>query len=184
MHISTSNFSNKWGCSRLPCLRLYSLSGTNLKSCKRPQKWGGSDLHIKSKAWNKQANLLANPNPNPSTQQPNTQVSEHTDEPMEMEFCGPLPPQFGQSVQFEYGSDLSRSDHSSEHSEPPKQVCSGKAKNTQTKESTRLGPNIFHSHLQRNQILLFKPKSLLSPRGLPLSKTNSKQIQTPFFIGR
>ena len=62
--------------------------------------------------------LPANPNPNPSTEQPNTQVSEHTDEPMEMDFCGPsLPPQFGQSAQSEHRSDPSRSDHSSEHSE-------------------------------------------------------------------
>ena len=40
------------------------------------------------------------------------------------------------------------------------------------------------ARLYRNQSPLFKSKSLLSPRGLPLSKTNSKQIQTLSFIGR
>ena len=38
--------------------------------------------------------------------QPIIQASEHMDEAMETDFCGPaLPPQFGQTVQSEPGSD-------------------------------------------------------------------------------
>ena len=47
---------------------------------------------------------------------------------MEMDFCGPAPPQFGQSVQSEHSSDPSRSDHTSKHSEQPEHVSSVKAK--------------------------------------------------------
>ena len=64
----------------------------------------------------------------PNTQlHPNTQPSEHTDEPMEMHVYGPsLPPRFGQSSQSEHGSDLN---HGSDHqSEQPKQVCSARTK--------------------------------------------------------
>ena len=54
--------------------------------------------------------------------QPDTQLNiqafKHMDEPMETDFCGPaLHPQFRQSVQSELGSDPSRSDQNSEHSE-------------------------------------------------------------------
>ena len=38
--------------------------------------------------------------------QPNIQTSEHTDEPVEIAFCGPaLLPQFCENVQFELRSD-------------------------------------------------------------------------------
>ena len=46
----------------------------------------------------------------PNTQ-PNVKTSEHTDEPMETDFCGlALPPQFGENVQSELRSDLNRSE--------------------------------------------------------------------------
>ena len=48
----------------------------------------------------------------------NIHASKHTDKPMETDFCWPaLPPQFGQSVQSELGSDLNRLDQNSKHFE-------------------------------------------------------------------
>ena len=61
----------------------------------------------------------------PNTQS-NIKTSEHMDEPMNTDFCGPaLPPQFGENVQSELRSDPSRSDQNSKQSEC---VCSLKAK--------------------------------------------------------
>ena len=123
--------------------------------------------------------------------QPNIRTSDHSHaQPMETDFCGPsLPPRFGQSVQSEHGSKHSdlhseQSDPHSEHSEQQGCVLL-EPKNTQTKRNTRFGQNTFHSlHLQRRispQPLL---KGLLSPKGLLLSKTNNKIIQTQSFTGR
>ena len=122
-------------------------------------------------------------NTKPNTQELNIQSSEHIDEPMETDFCGPsLPPQLGQSVQSKHGSDPNGLDHTSKQSKQPTWVYLVKAKkSTWTKGNIRFGLSMFHSHpLQRNQSPLCQLKSLLSPRGLLLSKANSKQIQTSF----
>ena len=50
----------------------------------------------------------SNLNTKPNSQQPNIQASKHTDEPMETDFCGPLPLQFRQtecSVQTQIKSE-------------------------------------------------------------------------------
>ena len=122
--------------------------------------------------------------------QPNPHGSEHSDdhEPMEMDFCGPsLPPGFGQSAQSEHGSHPNRSViHHSEQSEQPNNGCAHpEPKNTWTKRSTRFGQNISHSlHLQRRISPLSISESLLSPKGLLMSKINNKMIHTQSFIGR
>ena len=56
-------------------------------------------------------------------------------------------------------------------------------KSTRTKENPKPGLNRSLSHpLERNQSPLFKPRSLLSQKGLLLNKKNSNQIQTQFSI--
>ena len=67
--------------------------------------------------------LPSNPNTKLNTQL-NIQATEHIDEPMETDFCGPLPP-FSEKIQSELGSDPNRSDQTSEQ---PEQVYSVKAK--------------------------------------------------------
>ena len=62
------------------------------------------------------------PNPAPSTQ------SKRTDEAMELDVYGPLPPRFGDG-QSKHGSNRNYgSDHHSDISKQPKQVCSSRAK--------------------------------------------------------
>ena len=86
MNILTSNLNNKWGCFRLLCMRPCSLSEMNLKLWKSPQKqwWIRSPLQIRSL---EQSNKIMTNNPKLNTQQPNVQASEHTDEPLETDFC-------------------------------------------------------------------------------------------------
>ena len=68
-------------------------------------------------------------NTKPNTQELNIQASEHIDEPMETDFCGPsLPPQLGQSVQSKHGSDPNGLDHTSKQSKQPTWVYLVKAK--------------------------------------------------------
>ena len=58
-------------------------------------------------------------------------------------------------------------------------------KSMQIKESTRLGPGTYLSHhLQRKISPLHPYKSLPSPLGLLMIKTNLNMIQTHFFIGK
>ena len=58
---------------------------------------------------------------------------------METKFCAPsLPPQLGQSVQSEHGSDPNSLDHNSEQSEQPEWVCLVKAKK--------------HSHIRKHKV--------------------------------
>ena len=65
----------------------------------------------------------------PPNTAPNTLHSEHTDEAMELDVYGPsLPPRFG-DAQSKHGSDPNHgSDHHSDISEQPEQVCSSRAK--------------------------------------------------------
>ena len=105
----------------------------------------------------KQTDELSSPlNQNLKTQQPNTQPSEHKNEPMEMDFCGPSLPTVG-TVK----------------------------KNTRSKQSIRFRQNTFLRHLfQRKISPLSILKCLLSPKGPLLSKTNNNMIQTQSFTGR
>ena len=78
--------------------------------------------------------------------QPNSQTSDHLDgqQPMEMDFCGPsLPPRFGQSALSKHGSDPMPSDHHSEHSEQPEQVCSSRAKKHADKKKHKVRAKYF-----------------------------------------
>ena len=60
---------------------------------------------------------------------------------METDFCGPaLPPQFGENVQSELGSDPNRSDQNTGHSEQSERVCSVKAKKHSDKRKHMFGP--------------------------------------------
>ena len=65
----------------------------------------------------------------PPNTAPNAQPSEHTDEAMELDVYDPyLSPWFGDAWS-EHGSDPNHgSDHHSDQSEQPKQVCSARAK--------------------------------------------------------
>ena len=63
---------------------------------------------------------------------------------MEMDFCGPsLPPRFGQSAQFEHSSDQMQSDHHSEQSEQPEQLCSSRAKEHSDKKKHKVRAKYF-----------------------------------------
>ena len=100
---------------------------------------------------------------------------------METDFCGPsLPPRFGQSAQSEHGSEDSY--HHSEHLEQPERVCSSRARKHSDKRSTKFGQNTFHSlHLQRRISPLSPSKSLLSPKGLLMSKKKQQNNPDPVF---
>ena len=87
--------------------------------------------------------------PGPSKQSdnlsPNTQ-SERSDEAMELDVYGPsLPPRFG-DAQSEHGSNPNYgSDHYSDISEQPKQVCSSRAKKHSNKCKHTVRANIYFS---------------------------------------
>ena len=94
--------------------------------------------------------------PGPSKQSdnlpPNTQ-SERTVEAMELDVYGPsLPPRFG-DAQSEHGPNPNYgSDHHSDISEQPEQVCSSRAKKHLDKRNTRFEPNIFLSRQPQRRI--------------------------------
>ena len=82
---------------------------------------------------------------------------------MKLDVYGPsLPPPFG-DAQSEHGSNLNcGSDHHSDISEQPEQVCSSRAK----KHSDKRKHNMFLScHPQRRISPLLARKGLLSPLG-------------------
>ena len=116
-------------------------------------------------------------NTQPNTQL-NIQTSEHTDEPMETDFCGPaLPPKFSEENQSELGSDPNRLDQSSEQS---KCVCSVKAKKHSDKRKHKVHAKyVSESSLSEKSQSSVQVKKSSRPKRAP-SEQDKQQIQILF----
>ena len=118
------------------------------------------------------------PNPPPNTQ------SEHTDEAMELDMYGSsLPPQFG-DAQSEHGSNLNYgSDHPSDISKQPKQVCSSRAKKHLDKHKVRAKYISQSSSSEEDQSSAHKKRSSQPPRA-PSELDQPQHDPDPLFIGK
>ena len=110
--------------------------------------------------------------PGPSTQldnlppntAPNTLLSERTDEAMELDVYGPsFPPQFG-DAQSEHGSDIS---------EQPEQVCSSRAKKHSDKRKHKVRAKYVSqsSSSEEDQSSADRKRSFQPPRAPELDQT-------------
>ena len=143
------------------------------KTMHKPPKVGVDQIptSISKPGTSKQNDL---PSSHPSSH-PKISASVQPDEPMEMDLYGPsLPPGYGEAAQSVHGP--------MHGSDPSLWLTRFSPKSTGIRENIKPGLSTYL--LQRNQIPLFKSRSLPSPRGVLLSKNNPKLIQTQSFIGR
>ena len=100
---------------------------------------------------------------------------------MEMDFCGPLPPQFGQSVQSKHGSD-----HDSEQSKQPKWVCSVKApkKHLDKRKHNVQAKYILQLSSSEEEQSFVQIKKSVKPKRTPFEQDQRQTDPDPVFIGK
>ena len=105
---------------------------------------------------------------------------------MELDLYGPsLPPQFG-NVQFEHASDPNHgSDHHSNISEQPEQVCSSRAKKHLEKRKHKVRTKYISqlSSSEEDQSSAHKKRSSQPPRA-PSELDQPQHDPDPLFIGK
>ena len=112
--------------------------------------------------------------------QPNIRTS---DEPMETDICGPVsPPQFGEKIQSEIGSEVNRSDQNSKQSE---RVCPVKAKTHSDKRKHKVQAKFVSSSSSSEESeAAVQVKKSFKPKRASSDQDKQQTDPDPVFIGR